>query len=126
MTSLNPFKAIEELITEHGSAAIQGKHIAFLRDQIAHLKEQFFSLDTEATNLRGLVADLQAKLEAFESKAKDHKVVHAMKWGCLLFDGDKNLYCPACYIDRDKKMPTSRKSAVQRYCSGCKTTIPTG
>jgi hypothetical protein len=71
MASLNPFKAIEEFITEHGSAAIQGKHIAFLRDQIAHLKEQFFSLDAEASKLRLLVADLQSKLEAFEAKAKD-------------------------------------------------------
>lgn len=71
MVSLNPFKAIEDLITEHGSAAIQGKHIAFLRDQITHLKEQFFSLDAEATKFRLLVADLQSKLEAFEAKAKD-------------------------------------------------------
>ena len=71
MTSLNPFKAIEDLITEHGSAAIQGKHIAFLRDQIVRLKEQFFSLDAEAAKLRLLVADLQSKLEAFEAKAKN-------------------------------------------------------
>jgi hypothetical protein len=71
MASLNPFKAIEELITEHGSAAIQGKHIAFLRDQIVELKAQFLKLEQENAVLLSRVSDLQSKLEAFEAKAKE-------------------------------------------------------
>lgn len=75
MASLNPFKAIEEFITEHGSAAIQGKHIAFLRDQIVYLKAQFLKLEQENAVLLSRTSDLQSKLEALELKSKDKPCV---------------------------------------------------
>ena len=57
---MNPFDAIEKLITEHGSAAI-------LRERITQLREQF-ALATEretGANKRAEIADVRAKnLEA--------------------------------------------------------------
>jgi len=41
------FDPIEKLITEHGSAVIQEKHIAFLREQLSVLKEKFSVLESE-------------------------------------------------------------------------------
>lgn len=71
MPSLNPFKAIEEFITEHGSAAIQVKHIAFLRDQIVELKAQFAILERENASLLTRNADLESQVEHFKVKTND-------------------------------------------------------
>ncbi len=67
MPSLNPLKAIEELIVEHGSSVIQGKHIALLREQLSILKEQFTVLERENAHLKSENEKLKAKTE----KAKD-------------------------------------------------------
>src|SRR5262249_11520840 len=40
------------------------------------------------------------------------------KWGCYVFDGDKELYCPGCYT-QGKKSPTTRLSSRFRQCTVC-------
>ena len=41
------FAPIEKLIIEHGSATIQAKHIAMLKDELAILKENIFVISAE-------------------------------------------------------------------------------
>jgi len=42
------------------------------------------------------------------------------KWGCYVFEGDEILYCPACFENRNKKIPTSRLNSKFRQCPSCK------
>ena len=60
LTSL--FTPIEKLIEEHGSSTIQGKHIAFLKDQIAAVKEQFAIAQRRIAELEGENNNLRKKL----------------------------------------------------------------
>ena len=58
---MNPLDLIEKLITEHGSAAIQGKHLAMLKDEIAILLRKLDESSREN-------ADLKAQLSRFQQK----------------------------------------------------------
>jgi hypothetical protein len=130
---MNPITAIERLINEHGSAKI-------LQERLALAADQFTVLERENTDLRVKLGEAEAKLgvlesrnsnlehqvKKLESEASNNQESHTLKWGCFVFEGDKTLYCPACWVDRGKKMPTSRASVRARFCPGCKTAIPTG
>jgi Predicted nucleotide-binding protein containing TIR-like domain len=48
-----------------------------------------------------------------------------VKWGCYTFDGDSNLYCPACYDTKGKKHLTTRLNSNRRRCSVCQTELGT-
>lgn len=72
MASLNPFKALEELINEHGSAVIQGKHIALLKDQISILKEQFLLTEKRLSEALSRITELET--ENKNLKVKTEKV----------------------------------------------------
>jgi regulator of replication initiation timing len=68
--NLNPLTLIEDLINEHGSSVIQGKHLALLKEQIAILKEQLAlgasqlsNLQTENERLKTENSDLRQKLD---------------------------------------------------------------
>ena len=67
------FAPIEKFITEHGSAAIQEKHIAFLREQLSILKEKFGTTErtlqdcqSKQKELEAQNADLRQQIEAFK------------------------------------------------------------
>jgi len=69
------FDPIEKLITEHGSAVIQEKHIAFLREQLTVLKEKFSVLEsenetfkTENHNLKTEIDQLKKQINEFHKK----------------------------------------------------------
>ena len=51
---------------------------------------------------------------------------YQQKWGCLVFEDDGTLYCPKCYLEKNKKTPTSRKSIKFRYCPACQADLPAG
>jgi hypothetical protein len=71
--SLNPITALtgqfEKLITEHGSAAIQEKHIAFFRDQLTLFEKKSTLLESENTVLKTENDKLKSELE--ESKKEN-------------------------------------------------------
>ena len=58
------FTPLEKLIEEHGSSAIQGKHIAFLKEQLATLKEQFNVAQRRISELEAENDDLRKKQKA--------------------------------------------------------------
>jgi len=49
---MNPLDLIEKLITEHGSAAIQAKHLAMLKDEITILLRKNDELSRENLDLK--------------------------------------------------------------------------
>ena len=64
---------LETLIVEHGSAVVQQKHIALLKEQLSHLAQNFNSLEkenadlqTEIDCLRAENSQLKCKIEGYE------------------------------------------------------------
>lgn len=55
---------LEKLITEHGSAVIQEKHIALLREQLSILKDQLAILDKKLTMLESENEKLKSQGQA--------------------------------------------------------------
>jgi hypothetical protein len=53
---------LDKLVTEHGSAAVLDKHLAFVREQAQALEKQVTDLQRENTTLKKRVADLQAEV----------------------------------------------------------------
>lgn len=121
--------AISKLITEHGSADILRTHLALIRDQAAaierenaDLKKQLSDAEKKRKEQAEAVAALKDELDSMKRSAIPPK----MKWGCLTFEGDEVLYCPACFYNQGRKIPTSRKGIKYRYCAVCRTDIPAG
>lgn len=53
---------LDKLVTEHGSAAVLDKHLAFVREQAQALEKQVADLQSEKATLKKRVADLQAQI----------------------------------------------------------------
>jgi hypothetical protein len=108
MASLNPFKAIEELINEHGSAVIQGKHIAFLKEQLSILKEQFFLSEKRLGEALSRITQLEAENQKLKSKTQQSPGVGmgaAPILGALFERGPAlgiDAICEFSKIDRDE------------------------
>ena len=49
---------LDKLITEHGSAAVLDKHLAFVKEQAQALERRVAELETENATLRKRVAEL--------------------------------------------------------------------
>ncbi len=58
---MNPLDLIDKLITEHGSSAIQSKHLAMLKDEIAILLRKLDESSRENSNLKAQLSRLQQK-----------------------------------------------------------------
>ena len=131
---------IEKLITEHGSAAILRERIALANDKYSALQSENFALKSQNEILKSeneaLKLDnkkLQEQRRHDEKKLSDAEALHSKKtpsykmvYGCMKFEGDDNLYCPGCFHNKDKKVPTSRKGSHYRFCAACKTDISSG
>jgi hypothetical protein len=82
--SLNPIVALtekfEKLITEHGSATIQSKHIALLKDQFAFLEKENAKLNTKLEKFvskHQILRTENANLK--KENAKLLKIIHTFK-----------------------------------------------
>ncbi|MEM6884046.1 MAG: hypothetical protein AAF571_03375 [Verrucomicrobiota bacterium] len=89
-------KLLNDIITEHGSAAILKERLLLLKDQIEALEQKVVDLQTENTELKGKVYDLTKKLE--EAAPPDEYFKHK---GILLRKGEDGktedtVYCPKC------------------------------
>lgn len=126
---------IEKLITEHGSAAILKERLLLVADKYAALEKALIACETktkEAFSEKQTVElenlNLKEKVRNLEKQLSEnaHVSTYKIKWGCLQFQDDEILYCPSCYFGSNKKIPTSRANTTTRFCSVCKTKIPTG
>lgn len=122
---------IEKLITEHGSAAILRERIAFANDKYSALESENVAIKSQNEILKSENDALKLdnkKLQ--EQRINDLHVTetssYKMVWGCMKFDGDDKLYCPGCFHNKGKKVPTSRKGIHYRFCAACKTDIASG
>jgi hypothetical protein len=61
VSRMNPLSLIERLIEEHGSSAIQGKHLAMLKDEIAILLRKNEELSRENLDLKSTLGRLDQK-----------------------------------------------------------------
>lgn len=88
-----------DLIVEHGSAVVQGKHIAMFRDQLTILDKKLLEsesrikqLESENKYLKTEKDELIKKIEIYNETPKPF--FHA---NLLWLPNDPNPYCPACY-----------------------------
>lgn len=132
---MNLISAFEKLIVEHGSSKILREHLSLLRDQVVALEKRAVASEKRASDLENQYSDCQLHVKHLEKdnhelrqEIQKYKQTanYSMKLGCLVFHGDDNLYCPKCYFDGSRKIPTSRKSSKLRFCSVCRTDIPAG
>ncbi len=77
------FEPIERLITEHGSAAIQEKHIALLHEQIAILKEKFTVVTSENENLKHQKQDMAKQINELTNTIAKYENINR---------------CPRCHV----------------------------
>lgn len=99
------------------------KDIEF-KNFLADLSNELADAKLEAANLKDEIVRLRnenANFVALSAKAASEKPL--VKWGCYVFPGDETLYCPGCYEDRGKKIPTSRAVGIHRLCPSCKAVL---
>ena len=60
------FAPLERLIEEQGSSTIQGKHIAFLREQLSVLKEEAARLEARNKEFEAENSDLRQQIDKFK------------------------------------------------------------
>jgi tRNA(Ile2) C34 agmatinyltransferase TiaS len=98
----NPLRTLldefEKLVVEHGSAVVQAKHIALLRDEVARLERGTESLKEENAKLAAEISDVKVQLEK-----------HTVPADCYLWKGvhikrlpgggyAESAYCPTCKL----------------------------
>jgi hypothetical protein len=86
------FAPIERLIEEHGSSSIQGKHIAFLREQLSILKEQFAIAQRRVEQLESENADLRKQLQ--QAKPSGFVESEGLLWKRSGTGFESRPYCP--------------------------------
>lgn len=118
--------SVRNILSDLASGKIKDERITLLADQLRDTERKLVDATGEISLLQSKIVELETIVENLEAKSKNREVIHKMKWGCIILEGDENLYCPACFIDRGKKVPTSRKSTRERFCASCKTAIPSG
>lgn len=106
--SSNPIKIIsglfEKLIVEHGSAVVQGKHIALLKEQFSLLGKENSTLKSDNEVLKSKLQNLEKENIELKQKIQLHNETpkpffHA---NLLWLQNDPNPYCPACYGSDNK------------------------
>ena len=120
--------SIERLINEHVSAAILKERITFLNQQHAAVVSENLILKTENKVLKFENNNFLEQVRNFEKQNELYKHIDSSKytiqWGCLKFENDQTLYCPSCFFEKQRKIPTSRVNSSSRFCSACKLAIP--
>ena len=100
---------------------IADRDYSALEARIQVLESENLKLQAEVNPTKRDNARLKEEIERTH-KRDEYKMVY----GCMKFEGDEKLYCPGCFFDRGKKIPTGRKNIKYRFCAACKTDIPAG
>jgi len=92
-----------------------------LKSTIADLSNQLVDAQSQVVALKAELLAQKAANAALATAKNTQRPTH--KWGCYEFQNESGLYCPACYDTQGKKHITTRKSAHERVCSVCRTTL---
>lgn len=78
---MNPIKAIEKLINEHGSAKILKERLALASDKYAKLESDKNTLASEVEKLRKITEDQQIQIKQLEQRLaeKNHDTLEFVK-----------------------------------------------
>lgn len=94
---------------------------------LADFQNTIADMKLEIATLKEANANLKEELLEHKTKEKvENGKKPTLKWGCYQFEGEDGLFCPACYVNEGKKMPTNRKNIKIRTCPSCKIEINTG
>jgi hypothetical protein len=102
---------LEKLVIEHGSAVIQEKHIALLKDKIGGLEKEQIRLEKANAKLVEDLAEANRKLERHTTPSE------YVDWKGVLIKRQagggysETPYCPTC------KLPLSVSPAKMLFCS---------
>ncbi len=97
---------------------------AELKMLIAELAQQLAEANLQMAELKTQYGELLE--ENRKLKEKNAGEQPKKKWGCYLFEGDTELYCPACWSTKGQKSPTTRLNSQRRQCTVCKATLGSG
>jgi len=97
------------------------------KDQVVILEKQLDSLSSDNETPESVKQKLEQVNQELKSKIEQHKQAadYEMELGCVTFHGDETLYCPKCFFDKSRKVPTIRKGRRFHNCSVCQSEIPT-
>jgi len=98
--SLNPFDALEKLITEHGSAAVLSQHLAFVKEQFQALEKQVAKLEArfeiEQDNHKETKQELQRVKEEHFEEVRIHRLIEFRRGKRT--GGKWMAFCPKCHL----------------------------
>lgn len=129
MNPLTALAALEKIINEHGSSEILNERLSLVKEQHADTQSRLANALNDIRELKVLVSKLKSENDILKqnNKISNRKKEYSHKHGCIFFHEDpSNLYCPSCFFNDAKKIPTSRKNSKLRFCPVCKTDIPSG
>jgi len=92
-----------------------------LKATLAELANRLADANMRMSALKDEIAVLKEENKALTSRAEGEKP--KVKWGCYVFNGDNNLYCPACFDAQGRRYLTTRVDSRKRQCSVCRTTL---
>jgi len=119
---------ITDILKDIPLSAVLRERLIDQEKTMATLEAENLALKNENSDLKALVENLRQEIQQTKDiqKDKSHNTSFKMQLGCLLFAGDKRLYCPSCFHKGGNKIETSRVDHHNRYCAVCKTKIPSG
>jgi hypothetical protein len=88
---------------------------------IADLQNELAGVKSEVANLKEQLAEATRKIAILSGGESEP---FTRKWGCLVFEGDPELYCPNCYQTKRQKHMTNRVDSKMRICTVCDKPIP--
>lgn len=90
---------------------------ADLKSTIAQHANQLADTQLKLADLKQDLVSLKEEKELLENQVHIEKF--SKKYGCNVFEGDDELYCPGCYASKRKKSPTTRLNSRFRKCTVC-------
>lgn len=98
---------------------------AVLKERLALAEQKFKDIEAENSTLKEKASALTTENEALKQKLASFEVAAVtgkpkVKGGCYVFEGDDNLYCPACFDTKGKKHLCTRTVAKTYRCCVCK------
>ena len=116
---MNPFDAIEKLITEHGSAAILTQQLNFAKDKYAALEKEVAKLEAKIEIEHSNHVETKQELQRLKDEHAEEIRVHSMvEFRRGKRTGGKWLaFCPKCHLPAHDSAAEDRFDG--RVCACC-------